>query len=53
VVSLTKDGKYECSCPTWIYRRKEYAHIQAVKDYEAGKPTELEVTSANMWLKLK
>lgn len=30
-VSLTEDGKYECSCPAWIYRRKECSHIQFAK----------------------
>ncbi|MEM2922240.1 MAG: hypothetical protein QXF26_08000 [Candidatus Bathyarchaeia archaeon] len=31
-VSLTVDGDYECSCPQWIYRRRECKHIQEVKD---------------------
>ena len=30
-VSKTADGKYECSCPQWIYRRKECYHITLVK----------------------
>jgi len=51
VVSLTKDGEYECSCPVWIFTRKECPHIQAVKKYEAKQPTDLEVTPADMWLK--
>jgi len=30
-VSLTKEGNYECSCPTWIYRRQECHHIKQIK----------------------
>jgi len=35
-VSLTDDGQYECSCPQWIYRRRECKHIQQVKDNLVG-----------------
>jgi len=31
-VSATVDGAFECSCPQWIYRRRECKHIQEVKD---------------------
>ena len=31
-VSLRKDGVFECSCPQWIYRRRECKHIQEVQD---------------------
>lgn len=31
VVSLNKNGGYECSCPRWIYARKECSHIRLVK----------------------
>jgi len=30
-VSLTKEGAYECSCPTWIYRRQECHHVRTIK----------------------
>jgi hypothetical protein len=26
------DDQYQCSCPVWIFHRKECKHIQAVKD---------------------
>lgn len=32
IVAIDKDGNYGCSCPVWIFRRKECHHIQAVKD---------------------
>jgi len=44
MVSLTDDGQYECSCPQWIYRRKECKHIQQIKGSLAGaiaKPSKL------------
>jgi hypothetical protein len=30
-VTLYEDGSYACSCPHWIYRRKECKHIKQVK----------------------
>lgn len=30
-VSLTENGEYQCSCPAWIYRRKECSHIKMAK----------------------
>ena len=38
VVSLRKDGVLECSCPQWIYRRKECKHIQEVRGVVALSP---------------
>jgi len=38
-VSLTEDGQYECSCPQWIYRRRECKHIQQVKNSPIGAVT--------------
>ena len=35
-VSITDDGQFECSCPQWIYRRKECKHIQQIKGSLAG-----------------
>ena len=35
-VSLTEDGDWECSCPQWIYRRRECKHIQQVKNSPIG-----------------
>jgi len=29
-VSQLKDGSYQCSCPNWIYRRRQCKHINAV-----------------------
>ena len=31
-VSLTMNDQYQCSCPVWIFHRKECKHIQDVKD---------------------
>jgi hypothetical protein len=30
-VTLYEDGSYACSCPQWVYRRKECKHIQECK----------------------
>jgi len=30
-VSLTKEGTYECSCPAWVYHRRECHHIKQIK----------------------
>jgi len=30
-VSLTDQGEYECSCPAWIFRRKQCSHIAHAK----------------------
>jgi hypothetical protein len=30
-VSLTENGEYQCSCPVWIFRRKQCKHIEQVK----------------------
>ena len=34
VVSITKDGRLECSCPDWIYRhgREEYYQCKHIKE---------------------
>ena len=31
IVAETEDGEWQCSCPVWIYRRKQCKHIQRVK----------------------
>jgi len=31
VVALTDKGEWQCSCPVWIYRRRECHHIRCVK----------------------
>jgi len=33
-VSLTKNGEYQCSCPQWIFRRKECKHIKMIRERE-------------------
>jgi hypothetical protein len=35
-VSMDFEGNYSCSCPYWIYRRKECKHIAEVK-LQGGK----------------
>lgn len=30
-VSKSRDGKWGCSCPGWIYHRKNCKHIRAVQ----------------------
>lgn len=35
-VALKKDGSYACSCPEWIYRRRECHHIRQVKANPEG-----------------
>jgi len=32
IVSLTPDGRYECSCAGWIFRHKDCRHIKMVKE---------------------
>lgn len=39
-VSLRTDGRYECSCPVWIYRRRECKHIEAIKAAREDVETE-------------
>jgi hypothetical protein len=34
-VSLAQDGHWECSCPQWIFRRKECKHIQEAKRFQS------------------
>jgi len=45
-VTLYEDGTYACSCPHWIYRRKECKHIQECKIIppEIGELSELNKT---------
>ena len=38
IVSLTKNGEYQCSCPQWIFRRKECKHIKMIKEREIDNP---------------
>lgn len=33
-VTLYEDGSYACSCPHWIYRKKECKHIRQCKEGE-------------------
>ena len=30
-VCLLEDGTFTCSCPEWVYRRRECKHIQQIK----------------------
>jgi len=40
-VALTEDGEWQCSCPVWIYRRRECKHIRKVKE----NPSEYEIST--------
>jgi len=37
-VSVSEDGKWGCSCPVWIYRRRECHHIKGSPGEEIKKP---------------
>lgn len=37
-VSRNTDGSFSCSCPAWIYRRKECKHIKGVCSSVIGVP---------------
>jgi len=33
-VSVTDSGEWQCSCPAWIFKRKQCKHIQDAQEYE-------------------